>query len=72
MRLINLHIGQELIENRNIFLEDMSEGTFIVMVLAQILRQFFIKNKGDWRMKFGETCLKAKFSEGSMMSAVHQ
>ncbi|CAG8759906.1 2889_t:CDS:1, partial [Funneliformis caledonium] len=37
----------------------MSEGTYIVNVLAPILSEFFAKIKQYWRASYGETCLKA-------------
>ena len=40
-------------------LESISEGTYIVSVLGPILNKFFIKNKKSWRVKYGETCLRA-------------
>ncbi|CAI2189953.1 7033_t:CDS:2, partial [Funneliformis geosporum] len=49
----------KLIENVNLLLDQMSEGTYIVNVLAPILSEFFIKNKQDWYASYGETCLKA-------------
>ncbi|CAI2178435.1 16937_t:CDS:2 [Funneliformis geosporum] len=49
----------ELMEDVNVLLEDMSEGSFIVMVLAPILNKFFMRNKKIWYPKYGETCLKA-------------
>ncbi|CAG8766887.1 14444_t:CDS:2, partial [Cetraspora pellucida] len=53
----------ELIEDVNVLLEDMSEGTFIAMVLAPILNRLFIKNKKVWFTKYGETCLRASAEE---------
>ncbi|CAG8720464.1 13083_t:CDS:2, partial [Acaulospora morrowiae] len=53
----------ELIEDLNVLLEDMSEGTFIAMVLAPILNRLFIKNKKVWYAKYGETCLRANAEE---------
>ncbi|CAI2196804.1 17600_t:CDS:2, partial [Funneliformis geosporum] len=49
----------ELMEDTNLLLESISEGTYIVSVLGPILNKFFIKNKKSWRVKYGETCLKA-------------
>ena len=53
----------ELIEDINVLLEDMSEETFIVMVLAPILNRLFIKNKKVWYVKYGETCLRSSAEE---------
>lgn len=50
-------------EDVNLLLEDMSEGTFISMVLAPILNRLFIKNKKAWYAKYGETCLRASAEE---------
>ncbi|CAG8596669.1 14412_t:CDS:2 [Funneliformis mosseae] len=49
----------ELMEDTNLLLESISEGTYIVSVLGPILNKFFIKNKKGWRVKYGETCLRA-------------
>ncbi|CAG8641433.1 17049_t:CDS:2 [Acaulospora morrowiae] len=49
----------KLIEGENLLLEPMSEETYIISVLGPILDQLFIKHKGNWRAKYGETCLKA-------------
>ncbi|CAG8711368.1 16730_t:CDS:2, partial [Funneliformis caledonium] len=49
----------ELMEDTNLLLESMSEGTYIVSVLGPIINKLFIKNKKGWRVKYGETCLKA-------------
>ncbi|CAG8705895.1 10150_t:CDS:2, partial [Cetraspora pellucida] len=49
----------EIIEDTNLLLEPISEGTYIVSVLAPILNKFFIKNKKSWRAQYGDTCLKA-------------
>ncbi|CAG8663412.1 6576_t:CDS:2, partial [Funneliformis mosseae] len=49
----------ELMEDVNVLLEDMSEGSFIVIFLAPILNKIFMKNKKIWYPKYGETCLKA-------------
>ena len=46
-------------DKNNVLLEDLSEETFIAMVLAPILNKIFIKNKKDWYIKYGETCLRA-------------
>ena len=46
-------------EDTNFLLESISEGTYIVSVLGPILNKFFIKNKKSWRVKYGETCLRA-------------
>ncbi|CAI2184825.1 10933_t:CDS:10, partial [Funneliformis geosporum] len=53
----------KLIEGTNLLLEPISEETYIVSVLGPILDQIFIKHKGDWRTKYGETCLKASAKE---------
>ncbi len=52
-----------MIEGTNLLLEPISEGTYIVSVLGPILDQIFIKHKGNWRTKYGETCLKASAKE---------
>ncbi|GET01663.1 hypothetical protein GLOIN_2v654938 [Rhizophagus clarus] len=49
----------ELMEDTNLLLESISEGTYIVSVLGPILNKFFIKNKKSWRVEYGETCLRA-------------
>ncbi|CAB4388588.1 unnamed protein product [Rhizophagus irregularis] len=49
----------ELIDDVNLFNDSMSEGTYIVNVLAPILGYFFNKKKKDWLVSYGETCLKA-------------
>ena len=46
-------------EDVNLLLDPMSEGTYINSVLAPILDEIFIKNKRQWRASYGETCLKA-------------
>ncbi|CAG8721875.1 20537_t:CDS:2 [Dentiscutata erythropus] len=48
----------QLIEEVNILVEPMSEGTYINSVLAPILNEIFFKNKSSWRAVYGETCLK--------------
>nr|CAG8638707.1 13564_t:CDS:2 [Entrophospora candida] len=55
----------ELMEDVNLFLDPMSEGTYIINVLAPILGYFFIKNKKDWLASYGETCLKASAKDGN-------
>ncbi|CAG8615435.1 8335_t:CDS:2 [Ambispora leptoticha] len=49
----------KVMEDVNLFHDPMSEGTYIVKVLAPILDYFFDKKKKDWRVSYGETCLKA-------------
>lgn len=49
----------ELMDELNLFNDSMSEGTYIVNVLAPILGYFFNKKKKDWLVSYGETCLKA-------------
>ncbi|CAG8722106.1 4627_t:CDS:2, partial [Acaulospora morrowiae] len=49
----------KLMEDVNLLLDPMSEGTYINSVLAPVLDEFFIKNKRQWRASYGETCLKA-------------
>ncbi|RHZ85705.1 hypothetical protein Glove_62g12 [Diversispora epigaea] len=49
----------KVMEDVNLFHDPMSEGTYIVKVLASILDYFFDKKKKDWRVSYGETCLKA-------------
>ncbi|CAG8746246.1 8964_t:CDS:2, partial [Gigaspora margarita] len=49
----------EMMEDTNLLLEPISEGTYIVSILASILNKFFIKNKKSWRAQYGDTCLKA-------------
>ncbi|CAI2190316.1 4811_t:CDS:2, partial [Funneliformis geosporum] len=49
----------ELIDDVNLFNDSMSEGTYIVNVLAPILGYFFNKKKRDWLVAYGETCLEA-------------
>ena len=46
-------------DNVNWLLDPMSEGTYIVNVLAPILSEFFTKNKQYWCASYGETYLKA-------------
>ncbi|CAG8448544.1 13409_t:CDS:2 [Funneliformis caledonium] len=58
----------ELMDKNNVLLEDLSEGTFITMVLAPILNKIFINNKKDWYVKYGETCLKAIKEENEEFS----
>ncbi|CAG8736790.1 23593_t:CDS:2, partial [Dentiscutata erythropus] len=48
-----------LMEDINLLLDPLSEGTYINSVLAPILDEFFVKNKRQWRLSYGETCLKA-------------
>nr|CAG8465896.1 8316_t:CDS:2 [Entrophospora candida] len=60
-----LHFVSQLMEDVNLFLDPMSEGTYIVNVLAPILGYFFIKNKKDWLASYGETCLKASAKDGN-------
>ncbi|CAG8612790.1 8111_t:CDS:2, partial [Diversispora eburnea] len=48
-----------LMEDINLLLDPMSEGTYINSVLAPIFDEFFVKNKRQWRASYGETCLKA-------------
>ncbi|CAH1768430.1 6566_t:CDS:2, partial [Entrophospora sp. SA101] len=49
----------KVMEDVNLFYDPMSEGTYIINVLAPILDYFFNKNKKDWLVSYGETCLKA-------------
>ncbi|CAG8702841.1 7580_t:CDS:2, partial [Funneliformis mosseae] len=49
----------KLMDNVNWLIELMSEGTYIVNVLAPILSEFFTKNKQYWCASYGETCLRA-------------
>ncbi|CAG8439274.1 6548_t:CDS:2 [Diversispora eburnea] len=49
----------ELMEDTNLLLEPISKGTYIISFLAPIINKLFIKNKKSWRIKYGETCLKA-------------
>lgn len=44
-------------------LEPISEETYIVSVLGPILDQIFLKHEENWRVKYGETCLKASAKE---------
>ncbi|CAH1766306.1 13874_t:CDS:10, partial [Entrophospora sp. SA101] len=60
-----LHFVSQLMEDVNLFLDPMSEGTYIINVLAPILGYFFIKNKKDWLASYGETCLKASAKDGN-------
>jgi hypothetical protein len=46
-------------EDVNLFYNPISKGTYIVKVLAPILDYFFDKNKKNWHVLYGETCLKA-------------
>ncbi|CAI2190821.1 9265_t:CDS:2, partial [Funneliformis geosporum] len=62
----------KLIEDVNLLLDQMSEGTYIVHVLAPILSEFFIKNKQDWYASYGETCLKASAKDGNSQKADDQ
>lgn len=59
----------KLMEDVNLLLDQMSEGTFIVNVLAPILSEFFIKNKQYWCVSYGETCLKASAKDGNSQKA---
>ncbi|CAG8477864.1 34077_t:CDS:2, partial [Racocetra persica] len=47
-----------LMEDINLLIDPMSEGTYISSVLAPIFDQFFLKNKKQWHASYGETCLK--------------
>ncbi|CAG8706937.1 10360_t:CDS:2 [Funneliformis caledonium] len=49
----------KVMEDVNLFHDPMSEGTYIIKVLAPILDYFFDKKKKDWLVSYGETCLKA-------------
>ncbi|CAG8498363.1 6748_t:CDS:2, partial [Acaulospora colombiana] len=46
----------ELIKDGDMLLGNMSEGTFIITILAPILQKIFMKNKKIWRVKYEETC----------------
>ncbi|CAG8825343.1 2065_t:CDS:2, partial [Dentiscutata erythropus] len=48
-----------LMEDINLLLDPMSEGTYTNSVLVPIFDEFFVKNKRQWRASYGETCLKA-------------
>jgi len=53
-------------EDINLLLDPMSEGTYINSVLSPILDRFFVKNKRYWRVSYGETCLKASAKDRNL------
>jgi len=58
-----------LMENVNLLLDKMSEGTYIVNVVGPILFEFFIKNKRSWYASYGETCLKASAKDRNLQKS---
>ena len=56
-------------EDVNLFLDPMSEGTYIVNVLAPILGNIYLKNKKYWYASYGETCLKASAKDHNSQKA---
>ncbi|CAG8586005.1 6962_t:CDS:2 [Paraglomus brasilianum] len=59
----------KLIEDVNLFLDPMSEGTYIISVLGPILNDFYLKNKKVWYASYGKTCLKASAKDGNSQKA---
>ena len=62
----------KLMEGVNLLLDKMSEGTYIANVLSPILSEFYIKNKQDWHVSYGETCLKASAKDGNSQKADYE
>src|SRR4051812_37427205 len=56
-------------EDVNFLLDPMSEGTYIINVLAPILGDLYFKNKKYWYASYGETCLKASAKDGNSQKA---
>ncbi|CAG8480808.1 12853_t:CDS:2 [Ambispora gerdemannii] len=67
LHFVSLMIEQ--MEDVDSFLDHMSENTYIVDVLAPALHDFFIKNKKNWRVSYGDTCLKASAKDDERRSS---
>ena len=70
MKLILFRV--KLMEDVNLLLDQMSEKTFIVNVLALILSEFFVRNKQNWYVSYGEICLKASTKDSNSQKADDQ